>query len=138
MKYVKINERTAQAERTAFLKGVAFGHTTAWLETFAERSQVPFEVLADGLGGLLHTAASGQVLGPGNPVPELRRAPTTGAKGHAKVEVADSAPRQAQVKATAGVRKYWAKMSKKQRAAEMQRRVQLGIERRAKEAKRAA
>jgi hypothetical protein len=112
-----------QAERIAFLKGVALGHTTAWLEAFAERSEVPVETLAEGLGALFHRQKGGSVLGPGSTVPELRRQTTPAPKGRPKMAVAVGAHSKPQVRTPgSGPAAYWAKMTPEERRAEMMRR----------------
>jgi hypothetical protein len=120
-----------QAERIAFLKGVALGHTTSWLETFADRSEVPVETLAEGLGALFHRQKSGSVLGPGNTMPSLRRQTTPAPKGRPKIAVALGEHREPPVdkkkKYGKGPARYWAAMTPKQRREEMARRVEKGL-----------
>lgn len=81
----------------AYAQGIAVGHCTTWLETFAERSGVPFEVLAERVGTQLLGTAHGAGLGTDDHVPTLRRETAKRSAVLESVALAGGAHRKPQV-----------------------------------------
>lgn len=79
--------------------GIAIGNVTAWLEAFADRSQLSFAILATRVGRQLLSAAGGEVLGTEHPLPPLRRKAPKRNSAVAEVEMARRPYSRAQVKA---------------------------------------
>lgn len=77
----KINGKKSAAQEERAVENhiaYAFGHTEAWLETYATAAGISGPALASGVAELLHRKACGRLLGTLNRVPQLRRAPAKG------------------------------------------------------------
>lgn len=79
-------------EGASFAQGIACGHVTAWLESFAERSDIPFEILAERVGRQLLAASGRESVGIEHRV-STRRVPRKTTTRSATVESVEMAGR---------------------------------------------
>lgn len=105
------------------------GRLEAQIEIFATSLGVPTIELAERMGHLLSPPAGGPLLGADDRVPHMRQAATPRDRVSRPLALAGSThgktPRNDRRVGGSGVKSYWAKMTKAERAAEMKRRAKV-------------